>query len=82
MVTNAPMFDEGEDWTAAPMQVQNDQNFGSTMMSSQDDAYNEFADAGFSQPTVTIQTASGAAQNLDDDLTPEEKEIVAAAQAV
>ena len=40
-----------------------------------------FADASFpeSAPTVTIQTASGASQNLDDDLTEEEKEIVAAA---
>ena len=31
---------------------------------------------------MTIQTASGAAQNLDDDLTEEEREIVAKAAEV
>jgi hypothetical protein len=80
MVSNAPMFDnDNEDWMAAPVETK--QNFGSTMMSSQDDPYNDFVNAGFNQPTVTIQTASGAAQNLDDDLTPEEREIVRAAAA-
>jgi hypothetical protein len=50
-------------------------------MQAQESAEDAFADASFptSQPTVTIQTASGAAQNLDDDLTEEEKEICAAA---
>ena len=43
-----------------------------------------FGDAAFpienSAPTVvTIETASGAQQNLDDDLTEEEKEVVAQA---
>ena len=53
------------------------------MMQQQDtgDAYDAFADASLptAAPVVTIQTASGAAQNLDDDLTEEEKEIVAKA---
>ena len=42
------------------------------------DAFDDFAAASFpdATPQVTIQTASGAAQNLDDDLTEEEKEIV------
>lgn len=67
-------FDEGDaGFDAAPsgepqmsMQMQDQSN---------DDA---FADADFpsSAPVVTIQTASGATQNLDDDLTEEEKEIV------
>lgn len=41
-----------------------------------------FGDAAFpvQSPVVTIQTASGAAQNLDDDLTEEEKEIVRKAE--
>ena len=48
-------------------------------MQSQDNANEDFfADAAISSPSpvVVIQTASGAAQNLDDDLTEEEKEIV------
>lgn len=48
-------------------------------MNMEDDA---FADAGLiGEPAteVTIQTASGAMQSLDDDLTEEEKEIVARA---
>ena len=37
-----------------------------------------FAEAAIptQSPALTIITASGAAQNLDDDLTEEEKEIV------
>ena len=52
-------------------------------MQAQDGGEDAFANASFptQQPTVTIQTASGAAQNLDDDLTEEEKEICAAAAA-
>ena len=77
-MVDAP-FDEGNDgWnamgtpSAAPGMAMQDQ--------SADDA---FADAAFpiSSPQVVIQTASGANQNLDDDLTEEEKEIVAQATA-
>lgn len=52
------------------------------MMQSQDGG-DAFAGADFASasPVVTIQTASGATQNLDDDLTEEEKEIVANAAA-
>ena len=54
------------------MQGQNEQN--------DDDV---FGDAAFpvesSSTRVTIETASGAQQNLDDDLTEEEKEVVAQA---
>lgn len=69
---NAP-YDEGsEDWSAVPGQE--------PMMASQD-AYDEFTAASFSNqaPALVIQTASGANQNLDDDLTEEEREIVRAA---
>ena len=49
----------------------------------QSQSMNAFDDEEFpvSSPAtgVTIQTASGAERNLDDDLTEEEKEIVAAA---
>jgi len=72
------LYDEGnEDWTAAPAQ-----GAPSMQMQSQDDT-DAFADADFQveAPVVTIQTASGATQNLDDDLTEEEKEIVANAVA-
>ena len=58
------------------------------MMQQQDDgngdAFDAFDDASFpaASPIVTIQTASGAAQNLDDDLNEEEKEIVAKASEI
>ena len=71
------MFNEGaDDWTAiqqpAPMMMMQQQDDGAG------DALDAFADANImeSAPVVTIQTASGASQNLDDDLTEEEKEIV------
>lgn len=53
------------------------------MMMQSQEADDAFADAGFdnAQATVIIQTASGAAQNLDDDLTEEEKVIVSEASA-
>ena len=79
-MVDAP-FDEGNDgWdamgsaTPAPaMQMQMQDQ-------TADDA---FAEAAFpvSSPAVVIQSASGANQNLDDDLTEEEKEIVAQAAA-
>ena len=58
----------GDSSTAAP----------AMQMQSQEASEDFFADAAFpaSSPVVTIQTASGAAQNLDDDLTEEEREIV------
>ena len=77
-MVDAP-FDEGNDgWAAA---VPDNNAMPAMQMQAQDGADDAFADASFptSQPTVTIQTASGAAQNLDDDLTEEEKEICAAA---
>lgn len=71
-MVDAP-FDEGNDgWDAVgavasePIQMQ-------MQAQSVEDAF-----GGESFPVsapVTIQTASGAAQNLDDDLTEEEKEI-------
>ena len=85
MVDNA-MFDEGgDDWTAmgqpdstavpdysaaqpSMMMMQQQDNDG------EGDAFDNFVDN--SAPVVTIQTASGGTQNLDDDLTEEEKEIV------
>jgi len=48
------------------MQAQNDGG---------DDVFGDVV-APSSAPALTIITASGAAQNLDDDLTEEEKEIV------
>jgi hypothetical protein len=76
-MVDAP-FDEGADgWAAAS----GSDAMPAMQMQAQESAIDAFADASFptSQPTVTIQTASGAAQNLDDDLTEEEKEICAAA---
>ena len=73
-------YDEGnEDWSAAPAQ----NNAASAMMMQAQDGGDAFAGADFASasPVVTIQTASGATQNLDDDLTEEEKEIVANAAA-
>ena len=76
---------ENNDWTAMPasdsaqpvmMQQQ-------MMQAQQDNGTDDvFGDAAFpvQAPVVTIQTASGAAQNLDDDLTEEEKEIVRRAE--
>jgi tRNA G37 N-methylase TrmD len=82
MVDNAP-FDEGNDgWDAVPAGENTTGGQPGMMMQSQE-ADDAFADAGFdnAQPIVVIQTASGAAQNLDDDLTEEEKVIVAEASA-
>ena len=79
-VGNATTFDEGgDDWTAMGAQSNTP---APQMMMSQDDgaALDDFAEVlPVSAPQVTIQTASGANQNLDDDLTEEEKEIVRAA---
>ena len=82
MVDNAP-FDEGNDgWDAVPAGDNTATQQPAMMMQSQETG-DAFADAGFDnvQPTVVIQTASGAAQNLDDDLTEEEKVIVQEASA-
>ena len=85
MVDNAP-FDEGaDDWTAmgatampAPQMMMQAQD-GGDMGAALDD----FAEVlPVSSPQVVIQTASGANQNLDDDLTEEEKEIVRQAAEV
>ena len=79
-MVDAP-FDEGMDGFMAADQPAMD--MPAMQMQAQTSVEDAFADASFpsSQPTVTIQTASGAAQNLDDDLTEEEKEICAAAAA-
>ena len=68
------LFDEGNDgWDAVGSQPVQMQAQGESI----DDA---FGDAQFEVAApVTIITASGAAQNLDDDLTEEEKEICARA---
>ena len=72
-------FDEGNDgWNAMGAA-----SSGPSMAMQDQTADDAFADAAFAHqtPTVVIQSASGANQNLDDDLTEEEKEIVAQAAA-
>ena len=82
MVDNAP-FDEGNDGSDAVPAGENTTAGQPAMMMQSQEADDAFADAGFdnAQATVIIQTASGAAQNLDDDLTEEEKVIVSEASA-
>ena len=66
------LYDEGnEDWTA-PSHA----SPGGMRMQAQN--INAFDDEDFptGPSSVTIQTASGASMNLDDDLTDEEKMIV------
>ena len=76
-------FDEGNDgWDAipasgAPAEAQPVQMQMQMQSQSVDDAFGDEAFA-VSAP-VTITTASGATQNLEDDLTEEEKEIIAKA---
>ena len=75
-------FDEGEGgFNAGPSDQNTEANSMPAMQMQAQDADDAFADASFpsESPVVTIQTASGATQNLDDDLTEEEKEIVRAA---
>ena len=69
---NAP-FDEGNDgWDAMPSSSEPIQ----MQMQAQSAVEDAFGGESFSvSAPVTITTASGAAQNLDDDLTEEEKEI-------
>ena len=77
MVENATFDEGGDDWTAMGA-VSNDPA-PAMMMQAQEGgaALDDFAEVlPISSPQVTIQTASGANQNLDDDLTEEEKEIV------
>ena len=71
-------FDEGnDDWNAMPAS-----SSGPAMAMQDQTADDAFAEAAFVQsPQVVIQSASGANQNLDDDLTEEEREIVAQAAA-
>ena len=83
-MVDAP-FDEGNDGfdafgtnssaaQPAPVQMQ--------MQAQQEQIDDDvFGDAAFPAPSapVTIETASGAQQNLDDDLTEEEKVVVAQA---
>ena len=71
--------DEGWNAMASPavepgMQMESQMNMQAQTEATED----VFGDAAFtsSSPIVTIITASGAAQNLEDDLTEEEKEIV------
>lgn len=78
-MVDALNYDEGnEGWDAAPSMASS--SAPQMAMQSQDFAADDdpFASetGAFSAPMVTIQTASGAAQNLDDDLTEEEKGIV------
>ena len=84
MVDNA-FFDEGgDDWTATGKMEDTPIDFSAQqqpmMMMQQQDADKAFDDfLPEAAPIVTIQTASGAAQNIEDDLTEEEREIVAKA---
>lgn len=83
-MVDAFMGDGGNDgWDAVP--ASNDASAAMQsqepmmQMQAQDNGTDDvFADAALpvSSPGLTIITASGAAQNLDDDLTEEEKEIV------
>ena len=83
MVDNATFDEGGDDWTAmgAPADTTASSQPAMMMMAQQDegegDAFDDFV--AEPAPVVTIQTASGAQQNIDDDLTEEEKEIVAQA---
>jgi hypothetical protein len=77
-MVDALNYDEGEGWDAAPSMASSSAPH-MAMQSQEEAGYDDpFASESvtFSTPQVTIQTASGAAQNLDDDLTEEEKEIV------
>ena len=74
---------ENNDWTAMPASDSSQPAMMQQQMQAQDNGTDDvFGDAAFpvQAPVVTIQTASGAAQNLDDDLTEEEREIVRRAE--
>ena len=76
-MSDAPFDEGGDGWEAMPASATpaDSQPMQMQMQSqSVDDAFGN-EEFPVSAP-VTIMTASGQAQNLDDDLTEEEKEIV------
>ena len=76
-MSDAPFDEGGDGWEAMPASATPADSMPMQMQMQSQSVDDAFGNEEFSvNAPLTIMTASGQAQNLDDDLTEEEKEIV------